>query len=126
MSHLSPVQKKEFFIDFSTYFHEPFVCGKGVPKVLHIGPYNSKGGMSSVMKILHDFPPQGWTSDIISTHDERSIFHNIFRFFSSKKKCHRQFKSENRPDLVHVHCASDWSWKRKAKFIQLATRYSIP
>jgi glycosyltransferase involved in cell wall biosynthesis len=35
-------------------------------------------------------------------------------------------RSSNRPDIVHIHAASDWSWRRKMKFLGYALKLNIP
>jgi glycosyltransferase involved in cell wall biosynthesis len=34
--------------------------------------------------------------------------------------------TEERPDIVHVHTAADWSWRRKARLIFIAQTHDIP
>ncbi|MDE0858495.1 MAG: hypothetical protein OSA38_08020, partial [Candidatus Poseidoniaceae archaeon] len=39
-----------------------------MPKVLHIGPCDSPGGMANVMHILAEHPPEGWQADLLASH----------------------------------------------------------
>ena len=35
-----------------------------MPKVLHIGPCDTPGGMANVMRTLAEYPPEGWEADL--------------------------------------------------------------
>ena len=45
------------------------------------------------------------------------------------KKMLKRFRSlistDNKPDVVHIHTAADWSWKRKAQYVKFCNNHSI-
>lgn len=97
-----------------------------MPRVLHLGPYESKGGMRTVMRTLVEFPPEGWYASALSTHKEGSVFSKWRTYTSSSSSFKALCSSEQAPDIVHIHAASDWSWLRKKKFLKLARKHNIP
>ena len=96
-------------------------------KVLHVGPAKTPGGMATVMKTLADNPPDGWVSDTIATHIPGSIFAKAWTWIKARRKISKMLvDSLERPDLVHIHSASDWSFRRKASIISLCKKNNIP
>ena len=96
-------------------------------RVLHIGPCDTPGGMAKVMNILAENPPDGWNTDLLSTH---KIGNPVTKWLAYRKAM-KEFKKillskNNCIDLVHVHTAADWSWWRKKQFVTLARKFSIP
>ena len=101
-------------------------CRLTMPKVLHLGPYESKGGMRTVMRTLIEYPPETWHAEVLATHCEGHVLRKISKYFSSMKAFKKICRSSNRPDIIHIHTASDWSWRRKMKFLGYAVKLSIP
>jgi len=101
-------------------------CRLTMPKVLHLGPYESKGGMRTVMRTLIEYPPETWHAEVLATHREGHVLRKISKYFSSMKAFKKICRSSNRPDIIHIHTASDWSWRRKMKFLGYALKLNIP
>ena len=95
-------------------------------RVLHVGPCNTPGGMAKVIEILSKNPPEGWTAETWQSH---KVGNPIVKYLHHKKMLKR-FRSlistDNKPDVVHIHTAADWSWKRKAQYVKLCNNHSIP
>ena len=90
-------------------------------KVLHIGPCDSPGGMGNVMRILADHPPEGWQAQLLASHVEGSSWAKWRAYRRARATLvHMLNDSEQRPDVVHLHTAADWSWWRKRRFALLA------
>ena len=98
-----------------------------MPKVLHIGPCETPGGMANVMRILAEHPPEGWEAELLSSHVVGSPW--------AKWRAYRQARAslaamlndeEQRPDIVHLHTAADWSWWRKRRFAKMAHKAGVP
>ena len=92
-----------------------------MPKVLHIGPCDSPGGMANVMRILAEHPPEGWDAELLASH----VVGSPWAKWRAYRKARATLKSmlsnpEQRPDVVHLHTAADWSWWRKRRFALLA------
>ncbi len=92
-----------------------------MPKVLHIGPCDSPGGMANVMRILAEHPPEGWEAELLASH----VVGSPWAKWRAYRKARRTLidtlnNPEKRPDVVHLHTAADWSWWRKRKFAYLA------
>ena len=95
-------------------------------RVLHIGPCESNGGMKNVMQSLANHPPSGFEASLLSSHKTGSII--------TKWKAYRKAikdlsgiinNSETKPDVIHIHTAADWSWRRKKRFVIKARQADI-
>ena len=96
-------------------------------RVLHVGPCNTPGGMATVMHTLAESPPEGWQAELIASHAPGGLWAKWRAYRRAKKELIRQCSSsEGRPDVVHVHTAADWSWRRKARLISIAQHHNIP
>ena len=96
-------------------------------RVLHIGPCDSPGGMAKVMQILAENPPDGWRAELLSSHVVGNPISKWFAYRKAMKKFRRMlFAKQGSVDLVHVHTAADWSWRRKKRFVKLASKLSVP
>ena len=84
-------------------------------RVVHVGPLMAPGGMSSVIKILAANPPERWRTSSCNTYSRRGKIQKLRRWQIAKK----EIKAGNF-DLVHIHCASDWSYKRKISIAKVA------
>jgi len=83
--------------------------------VLHVGPANSPGGMASVIRILANNPPEGWSAEILNSHSTKGIIAKLLAWKNAKKAV----KNSN-ADLIHIHCAADWSFRRKLSIAKKA------
>ncbi|MDC0557239.1 glycosyltransferase family 4 protein [Candidatus Poseidoniaceae archaeon] len=73
------------------------------------------GGMSTVIHLLAANPPEGWRSSSCNTFSTKGIRRKIKRWNIAKK----QIKNGDF-DLVHIHSASDWSYRRKLSIAKVA------
>ena len=84
-------------------------------RVVHVGPLMAPGGMSSVITLLAANPPEGWRASSCNTYSRRGALQKIRRWRVAKKEIRNgDF------DLIHIHCASDWSYKRKLSIAKVA------
>jgi len=87
-------------------------------KVLHVGPCDTPGGMATVMHTLAEFPPEGWEAELLASHAPGGLWAKWRAYRRARKELIRRCSSpDERPDIVHVHTAADWSWRRKARLI---------
>ena len=111
---------------FDQYAIETKYTGTNMRKVLHVGPCNTPGGMAKVIEILSKNPPDGWAAKTWQSH---KVANPIGKYLHHKKMIKR-FRSlistAEKPDIVHIHTAADWSWKRKAQYVKLCKIYTIP
>lgn len=92
-----------------------------MPKVLHIGPCDSPGGMANVMHILAEHPPEGWEAELLASHVVGSPWAKWRAYRKARRALIRMLNDPSkRPDVVHLHTAADWSWWRKRRFALLA------
>ena len=92
-----------------------------MPKVLHIGPCDSPGGMANVMRILAEHPPEGWEAELLSSHVIGSAWAKWRAYRKARRALIEMLNDPSRrPDIVHLHTAADWSWWRKRRFAYLA------
>ncbi len=98
-----------------------------MPKVLHIGPCETPGGMANVMRILAEHPPEGWQAELLSTHVNGSPWAKWRAYRKARKALIQMLNDDDlRPNIVHLHTAADWSWWRKRRFAQLAHKAGVP
>ena len=98
-----------------------------MPKVLHIGPCDSPGGMANVMKILAEHPPEGWEAELLASHVVGSPWAKWRAYRKARSTLIRMLEDPNeRPDVVHLHTAADWSWYRKMKLLRISKRNATP
>lgn len=84
-------------------------------RVVHVGPTMAPGGMASVIHLLAANPPDGWRGSSCNTYSTKGLRRKIKRWRIAKK----QIKTGDF-DLVHIHCASDWSYRRKISIAKVA------
>ena len=84
-------------------------------RVVHVGPLMAPGGMSSVIKLLAANPPEGWRASSCNTYSRRGKLQKLRRWRIARN----EIKGGNF-DIVHIHCASDWSYKRKLSIAKVA------
>ena len=85
-------------------------------RVVHVGPTMAPGGMSSVIHLLSANPPEGWRASSCNTFSTKGIRRKMKRWRIARK----QIKTGDF-DLVHIHSASDWSYRRKLSIAKVAT-----
>ena len=84
-------------------------------RVVHVGPLMAPGGMASVIKLLAANPPEGWRASSCNTFSRRGSIQKLRRWQIAKK----EIKAGDF-DLVHIHCAAGWSYKRKISIAKVA------
>jgi len=95
-------------------------------KVLHVGPCDTPGGMATVMHTLAEFPPEGWQAELLASHAPGGLWAKWRAYRRARKELIRRCSSpDERPDVVHVHTAADWSWRRKARLIGIAQHHDV-
>ena len=93
-------------------------------RVVHLGPLDSRGGMSSVINNLVLNPPEGWETDSISTHSS-GVYKKISKWHNARKGLKSKIKISNL-DLVHVHVTHSLSWWRKLDLLRICEKNDIP
>ncbi|MEL0332108.1 MAG: glycosyltransferase family 4 protein [Candidatus Poseidoniales archaeon] len=92
-------------------------------KVLHVGPCDTPGGMATVMRTLAEFPPEGWEAELLASHAPGGLWAKWRAYRRARRELKRRCSDPAlRPDVVHVHTAADWSWRRKARLIGCLSR----
>ena len=84
-------------------------------RVVHVGPLMAPGGMSSVIQILAANPPEGWRASSCNTFSRQGVRRKIRRWRIAKK----EIKTGDF-DIVHIHSAADWSYRRKLSIAKVA------
>ena len=100
--------------------------GLAMRRVLHVGPCNTPGGMSKVIEILSQNPPDRWVAETLQSHIVSNPIAKYFFHRSAIKQFIQIITGEKKPDVVHIHTAADWSWKRKSAYVSLCKRYNMP
>ena len=93
-------------------------------RILHLGPIEAKGGISSVMKTLTDYGSGNLTNYVINTHSSSGIIQKIRTFIHARRLLISKLTSE-KIDVVHIHSASDFSFLRKIRFARIALNRGI-
>lgn len=84
-------------------------------RVVHVGPTMAPGGMASVIHLLAANPPEGWRSSSCNTFSSKGVRRKFKRWRIAKKEI-----KNGDFDLVHIHSASDWSYRRKLSIAKVA------
>ena len=95
------------------------MLGRIMRRVLHVGPCNTPGGMAKVIEILSENPPEGWVAETLNSHSHKGIYSKLVAWIKAKK-----FLATNidKYDIVHIHSAADWSYRRKISLAKTATK----
>ncbi len=93
---------------------------------LHVGPSETPGGMAKVIEILSQNPPHGWSTKTHTTHVTGNPLQKYLFHKKALAKFNHLIKGNSRPNLVHIHTAADWSWKRKSRYVKVCQRFNIP
>jgi glycosyltransferase involved in cell wall biosynthesis len=93
--------------------------------VVHLGPVGSPGGMSSVINLLVENPPDGWRASSIPTHSEEGILEKILAWKGAKTKLKR-LVTNNEVDVAHFHVTHSMSWWRKRNLMGVCSRHGVP
>lgn len=94
-----------------------------MPAVLHVGPSETPGGMATVIHLLSDNPPDGWQSSILNSHSRKGVIGKLIAWRRAKK----YLKEEaTKFAVIHLHSASDWSFRRKCSLAKIAQAKGIP
>ena len=86
-------------------------------RVLHVGPCNTPGGMAKVIEILSQNPPNSWSAEILESHSKGNILAKLLAWRKAQtylKKHAGEF------DIIHIHSAAGWSYKRKLSLARIA------
>ena len=93
--------------------------------VLHVGPSETRGGMGAVIRLLVDNPPTGWNTEILPSHADGGVFSVLRAWWKVRKELDNRLQRGN-VNIVHIHTATRWSWKRKKGLIKMAQKANIP
>jgi len=95
-------------------------------RVLHIGPCQSNGGMKNVMLSLANNPPVGYQASLLSSHNTGSVIGKWKAYRNAMKDLSQIISNpDSKPDVIHIHTAADWSWRRKKRFVIKARQANI-
>ena len=73
------------------------------------------------MHILAEHPPEGWEAELLASHVVGSPWAKWRAYRRARSTLIRMLNDPTqRPDVVHLHTAADWSWWRKRRFALLA------
>jgi len=93
--------------------------------VLHVGPSQTKGGMGAVIQLLAANPPKGWKSEIMASHADGGVISVLKAWWKVRNELDQRLMRGD-VDIVHIHTATRWSWKRKKGLIKIAQRANVP
>ena len=95
-------------------------CALTMRKVLHVGPCDTPGGMATVMHTLAQRPPEGWEAELLASHAPGGLWAKWRAYRRARRELKRRCSNPSLcPDVVHVHAAADWSWRRKARLMRV-------
>lgn len=89
-----------------------------IMRVLHLGPSEARGGISAVISILTDVDGKKASHSVLNTYSSRSLVGKVLAFFRARREIKAHLKSSSF-DIYHIHCASDFSFIRKANYARL-------
>ena len=95
-------------------------------RVLHVGPCETPGGMSKVIEILSQNPPHGWSTSTHTSHTNGNPIQKYLFHRRAVAKFTKLIHNTEKPDIVHIHTAADWSWKRKSRYVKICHKFNVP
>ena len=99
--------------------------GEAMRTVLHVGPSQTRGGMGAVIQLLAANPPTGWRAEMMASHSDGGVFPVLKAWWKVRRDLYERLQRKN-VDIVHIHAATRWSWKRKKGLIAIAQKAGIP
>ena len=93
--------------------------------VLHVGPSKTRGGMGAVIQLLAANPPKGWNAEMMSSHADGGVVPVLRAWWKVRKDLAARLERGN-VDVVHIHAATRWSWKRKMGLIKISQNANVP
>ena len=93
--------------------------------IIHLGPVNSRGGMSTVIQSLVMHPPESWVAEALATHADNSLIAMLGAWNYSRSKLQRMAR-EGQIDLAHIHVTHSASWWRKRDLMRICEKNEIP
>ena len=78
------------------------------------------------MRTLAEHPPEGWEAELLSSHVVGSPWAKWRAYRRARTSLSRILRDpKQRPDVVHLHTAADWSWWRKRRFAKMAHKAGV-
>jgi len=93
--------------------------------VLHVGPSRTKGGMGAVIQLLAANPPEGWKAETMPSHSDGGVIPVMKAWWRVRNELSQRLRRGD-VDIVHIHTATRWSWKRKKGLIKIVQRANVP
>ena len=90
-----------------------------------MGPANSQGGMASLINNMILNTPKGYSSQVISTHEDGSSIKKLFAWRKARKELKNKIENKE-VDIVHMHATHSFSWWRKMNLMKICVKKSIP
>ena len=87
-------------------------------RVLHLGPSEARGGISAVISILTDVERGKASHSVLNTYSSGNLVGKALAYLRARRAIKAHLKS-NSFDIYHIHCASDFSFIRKANYARL-------
>jgi glycosyltransferase involved in cell wall biosynthesis len=81
--------------------------------------------MGAVIQLLAANPPNGWKSEMMASHADGGILPVLKTWWKVRNELDQRLMKGD-VDIVHIHTATKWSWKRKKGLIKIAHRSNVP
>ena len=91
--------------------------------IIHVGPRSGVGGIQSVIRTLHQYPIESYAYHVIDSTSNGHILTKIRAYVTAKSKLKEIINSTDKQTIVHLHSASDFSFRRKIRLAKYA--YSL-
>ena len=92
-----------------------------MPTVVHVGPISSPGGIQTVIGTLSTHPPEGWIVETVESHSSGSYL-SKFQVYNKAKNRLEELIKQMDDIVVHLHAASDYSFLRKLRLAEHASK----
>ena len=92
-----------------------------MPTVVHVGPISSPGGIQTVIGTLSTYPPEGWNVETVESHSSGSYLSKLQVYNKAKNRLEELIKQTD-DVVVHLHAASDYSFLRKLRLAEYASK----
>ena len=92
-----------------------------MPTIVHVGPISSPGGIQTVIGTLSSHPPEGWNVETVESHSSGSYLSKLQAYNKAKQRLEELINEED-DIIVHLHAASDYSFLRKLRLAEHASK----
>ena len=79
-------------------------------------------GWQKLSRFFHKNPPEGWQAEVLSSHSPKNFIQKLNVWLKARKWIKKNYKNY---DVIHVHSAAGFSYRRKLNLARLSHKLGI-